>query len=214
MIRRGLLLVPLAVVWGHGPLVAQVFRPDGMVEPGLPSGPTVEEIAAWAETPGEEVQARDGILGRIAARPAGPDATLWVELLGVLDKMEPSTAGAAIRSVGFGEVGRARDGADLLMDQVPGATAETAPALLAIAAHLAERVDPRRAAEIRERLLDAYPEAPEAPEATMLRARWLLQSGDLKAEGLRLLEQFIVDRPEHPLAPEARRLYQANGGRS
>ena len=32
-------------------------------------------------------------------------------------------------------------------------------------------------------------------------------------DGMRLLEELIVGAPQHPLAPEARRLYEVNGGR-
>ena len=47
----------------------------------------------------------------------------------------------------------------------------------------------------------------------LVQAAWLLGEGDMREEGMRLLEDLIVDSPQHPLAPEARRLYQANGGR-
>lgn len=209
----GLLLMALAA--GPGLALAQGFQP-GAVEPqqGPVSGPTIEELATWAGPGGDSDRAREGILERLEARPAGAPSTLWVELLGIIDEVEPPTAAAAVRAVGLAEEGRGKDGAALVMDEVPGAKEEEAPALMALAAHLVEGEDPRRAAEIREGLLEDYPDAREVPEATILRARWLLESEDLKAEGMRLLEQFIIDRPEHPMAPEARRLFEANGGRS
>jgi hypothetical protein len=84
---------------------------------------------------------------------------------------------------------------------------------MALAAHLADLEDAARAAEIRRLLVTAHPEAGEAPEARLRRARYLLNQDDSRAEGLALLEELIVSDPEHPMAPEARRLYQANGGR-
>lgn len=207
----GLLLV---MVLGPGSALAQGFRPGGIEPQGPTAGPTIEELAEWAGPDGDTDRARDGILTRLQARPAGAEATLWVGLLGMIDDVEPPVAAAAVRAVGLLEEGRGEEGADLVMDELSGATEEIAPALLAFAAHLADPNDGRKAAEIRGRLLESYPDAREAPEATILRARWLLQSEDLKAEGMHLLEQFIIDRPEHPLAPEARRLFETNGGRS
>lgn len=214
MTGRALGLLLTAIALAPASAWAQGFRPGGIDGQGSAPGPTIDQIAEWAGPGGDPQKAQDGVLAWIQARPSGADATLWVELLGILDDVEPPTAAAAVRAVGLLEEGRAKEGATLVMDQVPTATDDTAPALMAFAAHVADRDDGRQAAEIRERLLETYPDAREAPEATILRARWLLRSDDLRAEGLQLLEQFIIDRPEHPMAPEARRLFEANGGRS
>ena len=83
---------------------------------------------------------------------------------------------------------------------------------MALAALLADEEDTERGAEIRRMLVTAYPDATEAPEARLRRAKYLLGEDQSSTEALALLEAVIVSDPEHPMAPEARRLYQANGG--
>jgi hypothetical protein len=46
------------------------------------------------------------------------------------------------------------------------------------------------------------------PELAFRHARWLVSMGSRREEGVRLLEELIVNFPSHPIAPEARRIYQ------
>jgi len=86
-------------------------------------------------------------------------------------------------------------------------------ALLALAALLAERDDPARAAELRVRLMAEAPDAIEIPEIKLRHARWLLSIDSRREEGYRLAEDLIVEGPDHPIAPEARRLLQVERAR-
>lgn len=209
--------VALGMALGSAQAVAQATRGPAVDPAAASSGdlPTVEELAVWAGPDGEPARVREGILDRIEARGAtGEQTVLWLRLLRVLDEVEPTVAAAAVRAVGLGVERDGGAGSDLLMESLEEASATARAPLLSLAAQLADQEDERRGAEIRARLLEEYPDADEAAEATFLRARWLLGSGDLREEGMRLLEAFIVEAPGHPLAPEARRLYEANGGRS
>ena len=174
--------------------------------------PSVEELAGWVEDERGLERVRIAIMARIAGLPSD-EGTIWAQLLTVVEQVDVAAAPGAIRAVGMGTESGGLAGSDLLMeglDRIP--EADRAP-LLALAAHLAATQDQARAAELRERLLREHPDALEATEARLLQAIWLLEGGERAEDGLQLLEELIVGSPRHPLAPEARRLYEANGGR-
>jgi hypothetical protein len=175
--------------------------------------PSIDQIATWAAPGGDPQRASDAILEHVAQERTGERATLWVQLFEVVDKVQPGSAERAVRAVGFGLDGEGVEGAELLMNGAGAAPAAERPALMALAAHLADLEDVARGAEIRRLLVAAHPDATEAPEARLLRARYLLGEDDSSSEALALLEALIVGDPEHPMAPEARRLYEANGPR-
>ena len=202
-VSRVLLLVVLATA--SAAEAQDVARPNTSRAPE----PTVPELASWAEE-GEPglTQAREEILRRIASLPAA-EATIWLQLLTVLQDAEGPLAATAILAVGRGEEGDGVAGAEMLLAQLGGSRSSHRPQLLALAAQLAEAQDRGLASDIRGRLIEEDPDAPEAAEARLLRAEWLLAEGDRPADALQLLEELIVGSPQHPLAPEARRLYEA-----
>jgi hypothetical protein len=175
--------------------------------------PSIDQMATWAAPGGDMVQLQEAVLAHLAEERAGEAAALWVQLFAVLEQVQPASAERAVRAVGLGLGGDALEGAELLMNGVSGAPPLERPILMALAAHLADPEDAARGAEIRRLLVAQYPDANEASEARLRRARYLLGDEDSRAEALALLEELIVRDPEHPMAPEARRLYQANGGR-
>ena len=137
--------------------------------------------------------------------------TLWASLLTVLEKVERADSGGG--DPGCGDGGRRRRAGRFGPDHgdaLPAAGAEARASLLALAAHLAETEDVARAAELREALLGSHPDAPESVEARLLLGAWLLETSGREEEGLAHLEALITSAPSHSLAPEARRLYDAN----
>lgn len=153
--------------------------------------------------------------GRVALVSMAPTldadrATLWLQLLATVDRTGSAATAAAARAVLSADGGDPLGGAGALERVLEGAETPEAdrPALLSLAAHLADRVDGTRAAVLRKRLEDEWPDAVEAPEARLLRARFLLSEPATVPAGIELLEDMLVRSPGHPLAPEARRLRQ------
>jgi hypothetical protein len=198
----GSLALALLAAQVPGPLAAQFG-------PRLPS---MDQMATWAAA-GDKDQLQDAILAYVGQERTGETAALWVQLFAVIEGAQAASSERAVRAVGLGLDDDGLEGAELLMNGVTGAPAAEQAPLMALAAHLADLEEPERGAEIRRVLVAAHPDASEAPEARLLRARYLLEEEDSRPEGLALLEELIVKDPEHPMAPEARRLYQANGGR-
>lgn len=212
-----------ALPWGPGtapPASAEHLVP-------LPAHATAADTlpAEPHEIPGllasDEGRARG--IAAIHSRAAGlpsERATAWVQLLAVAEKTAPRTGALAARALLAAEEGGGARGAGLLLEALDGAGSAAAPgalaeaegadraALLAFAAHLVEGPEPGRAFEIRHRLLEEHPDAPEAQEARFRVARYLVNRDGDRARAQALLEELIVGAPNHPLAPAARRLLQ------
>lgn len=172
--------------------------------------PSIDELAEWAGSEEDAALLREGI-GRRVAMASPAEATLWIQLLAVVESVDSELAPVAVRAVGLAMDAQGRDGSVLILDALSDEPAEGEAPLLALAAHLADPEDPGHAAEIRARLVQAHPEATETPEARLLLARFYLSGTDARREeALRMLEELIVQLPTHPVAPEARRLYEAN----
>jgi hypothetical protein len=175
----------------HGPVPDTVPSPEEVVRLLAPDGDRAE---GWTS------------LARLAATLPPDRATLWVQLLALVERLGPEGGHIAARAVRLADQGDFAAGLSLL-DRQRGAVPEAErPALIALAAHLADRVDPEAGAERRRRLVAGWPDALEAPEAQLLLARHLVRDAERRAEGIEILEDLLVRRPNHPLAPEARRL--------
>jgi TolA-binding protein len=64
-----------------------------------------------------------------------------------------------------------------------------------------------RAVGLLAALVEGYPEAPEFPEAALALAGLHREAGRTQEAG-RVLERLIVERPDSPVAPTARRALQ------
>ena len=64
------------------------------------------------------------------------------------------------------------------------------------------------AAELRARLVDEHPDAPEAAEASLELARWHATDGEGVGAAVRILETLIVEMPNSAVVPAARRELQ------
>ncbi len=166
-----------------------------------------EQIAQALGPGGDPAAATQGILSLAEAAEAD-EATLWVQVLVIMERVERDAGALAVRAAALAAVGSGSAGAEMIVQALPELSAEDWPVFLAFAAVLAEAEEPLRAAELRERFLQEHPDAPQRPEIALRHARWLVSIDARRAEGVRLLEDLIVEVPNHPLAPEARRVYQ------
>jgi len=132
-------------------------------------------------------------------------ATETIQLLSLLARVSRPGAGEVARAAVLNHRGATREAVDHIVDALVRLPERDHPALLAHAARIADGGDdPDRAAELRGRLLHAFDSAPEAAEATLGLARWQARSGRSQ-DAVALLEALIVDRPNSPLVPDARR---------
>ncbi|MEE8278459.1 MAG: hypothetical protein V3R89_07040 [Thermoanaerobaculia bacterium] len=154
---------------------------------------------------GEVEAARAAFLG--AAVELQPDeATEIIQLVGLLDRLSPD--GVALLSESAvqahrGDVPGALAGLDEGLDGLPE---EDQAALLVEAARTAERDgDESGAAALRERVVQDFAEAPEAPEAILALARFRGREPVGVEGAIELLEDLILARPNSPVVPTARR---------
>jgi len=207
--RRRAVLVPLAVlaasVWAMEPLHGQQrdSPPPPESIPGLLAGD-----GPGSPTEAERAAAMAGIRAR-ASTLSQESATRWIQLLAVVEKSEPAAGVLAARAVLRADDGDGLGGARILEDGMDGVSGEDRPSLLAMAAHLLDPDHPERAADVRRRLLELAPDAPEATEARLRLARHLAGPGQDAKRAVELLEDLIVADPGHPMAPDARRLLQS-----
>ncbi len=145
-------------------------------------------------------------------------AGLWLRLGSLLERV-PEETGAVVAGHLLEAEGRSRadtagrrGGAEAVAALALEGSGPSVPALLGFAAHLAAEVDVSMALELRLRLLEDWPDDLHAPEAAIEAARVLPA-----AEALPVLDAMVVRFPEHPLAPEARRIREralrGEGGR-
>jgi hypothetical protein len=167
--------------------------------------PTLDEIRRLLG-PGGDRGAGLAALGAYPLDLPPARATLWIQLLAAVERTDPGLAPLLLESVELAEAGDGLRGADRLESAVAGTGEEDRSALLWLAALISQAPDPVRSAHLRERLLAQHPDAPEAPEAAYRHARWLLGPGGDRERALALLEELVVSRPGHPVAPTARAL--------
>ena len=181
---------------------------------GVPDSiPTLEELVERFQPGGDARAGRDGI--RMLAAVGEPaEATAWIQLLSVVERIDPDLAPTAVRAVGLGRDGDGAGGAELLVQAASDANVRHRPALLHLAALVAEPDAPEIAGEVRRRLLHEHPDSFEAPEAALREARRLLALEEGREEGMELLEELLTGAPEHPIAPAARRLYDQERART
>jgi hypothetical protein len=183
---------------------AEIIRADTV--------PNLDEIIAWAGPGGDPVKATEAIRAIVGERES-LEATSWVHLLALLGRVGPVSAPMAIRAVAEAESENDAQFLDGFLDAIGTLPPADRGPLLALAALLAEAPDPSRAAELRVRVMTEAPNTVEIPEIKLRHARWLLSIETRREEGFRLAEDLIVEGPDHPLAPEARRLLQVERAR-
>ena len=136
---------------------------------------------------------------------APQDATQVIALLDLLDRLQgdasPIVAVSVLAHRGGSDLALAE--LERVFDDFPQ---ENRPAVLALAARIAEEGGlPEQAARFRAQLIQDFPTAPEAPEATLRLARFRGAYAEGVEEAIQLLEALILREPNGAIVPTARR---------
>lgn len=216
----GVVLARLAVgvsrAWGRdgGPERAAAALGIGRVEHDPAAGAILDaRRAELALQAGAGTEARDLLRGAAAVAGAGAARrSRWIALLGALEAAEAAEERLLGEALARLERDPAGVGAEELLEgwlEVPGTPAR--PALLA---WLGEELDARgrtgAATDVRLRILERHPDTPEAAAALLALGR--AATGRDTAEATRWLERLVLEHPESPSAPEARRLLSSLRG--
>lgn len=173
--------------------------------------PSLDRIRDLLGPEGDRAEGLTALAGFAASLPPAR-ATFWTQVLAGVERTGPGLAPLLLEAAGAAEEGRGRAAARRLEGAVDEAREGDRSALLWLGALAVQGEDPADAARLRERIISEHPDGPEAPEAILRQARWLLDVGDDRARALALLEELIVERPDHPAAPQARALLLARRG--
>ncbi len=129
------------------------------------------------------------------------DAVLAMALLTRTRVEQAPLVGRAFLDLARGDSAAAAAGFEAAAASVPDAAA----LMVSLAARLhAARRDHDRAVTLWQRIVERYPESPEAAEANLDWARVLRAGGDVRGAVLRL-EHLIITYPQSALIPQARR---------
>ena len=158
--------------------------------------------------------------GIVALQASIPDleparATEVLELSLALSELTPAGAALAARVAISGHRGRPADGLEAVAVGIEAVPPSDRPAILAMAAHAADRFERGDlAVRFRRRLVAEHSDAREFPDAAVRLARAIADDPGGRDEAVRILETLIVSRPDSPVVPGARRELRRlqNGG--
>jgi len=151
---------------------------------------------------GQVAEGRKALLLALPGMPPA-QATEVIQFAGLLGRLSPPSARLVAQAGVRAHEGKGDEAAEALGGAVDQAPEEERPTLLAEAARLA--ADGQTAADLRARLVEAYPDAPEAPDASLALARFHATRPEGRAEAIRLLEDLVTRTPNAAVAPAARR---------
>jgi tetratricopeptide (TPR) repeat protein len=153
---------------------------------------------------GDVEEGRAALLAAVSGLPA-VEATSAIQFGSLLGRLSQSGTEALVAAGVAEHRGRGAAAAGELAEQAARLPESDRAPVLAEAARMADRSGaPEGAAEIRERLLAAHPDAPEVAEASLALARHVATENGDTAEAIRLLEDLITRRPNAAIVPEAR----------
>jgi tetratricopeptide (TPR) repeat protein len=182
---------------GHGEAASEILD--------LVSGPRSSLERAYLHLEQGDLESGMESLQEALAALTPSSATEVIQLVSLLGRVSPEAARALGRSAVLAHRGSVRQAADRLEEEIPRLPAADRSAVLAQAARLADSMgDAARGAGLRFRLVENYPDAPEMADAALSLARWRARSGQVPA-AIALLEWLIVQRPNSPVVPDARR---------
>ena len=142
-------------------------------------------------------------------------ATEVLELSLALSELTPVGAALAAQVAISGHRGRPADGLEAVAAGIDAVPPSDRPAILAMAAHAADRFERLDLAiGFRRRLVAEHSDAREFPDAAVRLARAIAGDPEGRDEAVRILETLIVSRPDSPVVPGARRELRRiqNGG--
>jgi tetratricopeptide (TPR) repeat protein len=185
------------VAWGD--VEGAITILDGVV------GPRSSLEKAYLILAGGDIEAGRGSLMQASGGLPPSDATEVIQLAGLLGRVSGQSAGALAVAGVQAHLGRGGAAALKLADEAFGLPVGDRAVLLAEAARMADRAGERAAsADIRERLLAEYPDAPEAAEAALALARHRSRVERNAPDAIRILEDLITRQPNAAVVPEAR----------
>lgn len=162
---------------------------------------------------GDVQSGRSALLLALTGLPPS-DATPVIQFAGLLGRLSPEGATALAEAGVAAHHGRHGDAASGLAAAASGVEAAEAPQLLAEAARIAaDGGEDELAADVRARLIERYPDAPEVAEASLSLARYRARTPRGLDEAIRLLEDLIATRPNAAVVPDARVELQRLRGR-
>ncbi len=151
---------------------------------------------------GQVAEGRKALLLALPGMPPA-QATEVIQFAGLLGRLSPPAAGLVAEAGVRAHEGKGEEAAHALSGSVDEVAEEERPTLLAEAARLADLGE--TAADLRTRLLEEYPDAPEAAEASLALARFHAATPDGRQKAIRLLEDLVTRSPNAAVAPDARR---------
>lgn len=135
-------------------------------------------------------------------------ATKVLRLLSFLSRVGDQAALPLAEAAAWAHQGRAEVGVEVLVEALGTAAEGDRPTLMAWAGELAQEAgETARAGELYATLVEVYPGAPEFPSAALALARIRIEEGALD-EARAVLERLILERPDSPVVPAARRELQ------
>lgn len=171
---------------------------------GINGPKSLRERAYLSLAAGEIEEGRSALMLALTGLPPA-EATSVIQFAGLLGRVSSKGAELLAEAGVVAHHGRAAEAAMLLADGVRGLEEDERAALLAESARMARaggEVDV--AADIHERIIAEYPDAPEIGEASLALARYHALSSRGTEEAIRLLEHLITERPNAAVVPDAR----------
>ncbi len=155
----------------------------------------------------QPAEARGPLMEAVPTLPSARGTTV-LRLVSLLDRVEEPADRLAAQAFLAIEDGEPEEALRILEEGLEEAREEDRAPLLALAADAADRFDRERSVQLRTRLFEQHPDALETVEAAIALARYHSATLEGAEEALAILEAVIVARPNHPLAPEARRHFE------
>jgi hypothetical protein len=168
-------------------------------------GPRTSLERAYLRLGAGDVDGARELMVRASSGLPPVEGTSVVQLVGLFSRVSEQGSKALVDAALAAHRGRAKEAAAQLAQATERLAASERPPLLAEAARMADQGgDVDRGAEIRRKLLDTYPDAPEVGEASLALARHVAGPGGNEMEAIRMLEDLITSRPNAAVVPEAR----------
>lgn len=171
-------------------------------------GPLVARERGFLQLAEGEVDTGLGELERAVAGVPPLEATRLLETVTLLSRVDGPAREAVARAAAAVHRGQSDAALAELTTTLGSVSDEVRPAVMAwAAARAAESGKDARARTLYTGLVDAYPDAPGFPDAALALARIHLAAGET-GPARTLLRRVLVDHPQSPVAPAARRELQ------
>jgi tetratricopeptide (TPR) repeat protein len=149
----------------------------------------------------------------LAALPPAT-ATEVIQLVSLLDRVGPAAVKVVARAAILEHRGSLGEALEHMTDELESLPESDQSAVLSYAARLADNGGSAELGiQLRQKLVDQHPDAAEMPDAVLMLSRARARAGQVP-EAIALLEKLILDRPNSPVVPAARRELDRLKGRT